>query len=1542
MMIQEFYPSHEMQKLESELWNHAMVRVGHAAYTDRFHELARLVPHLVTPKNRMIEWNGSIKKVEKRVNVEEPNKDNNGRDDNKRTRTVNVFATTVNSIGRENTGTWPKCTTCNSYHAPEGPCRTCFNYNRQGHLAKDCRGVSRNVNPVNARNLTVRACYKCGSTDHIRLACPRLNRAQGLEENHLNQVSPNNKGRGHGNQGNQARGIEPSDLGFGYEIEIASGQLVEIDKVIKGCKLEIEGHVFDIDLIPFGHGSFDVIIGIDWLSNYKAEIIFHKKVVRIPLPDGKVLRVLGERPKEKARFLMGAKVGLPPLREIKFQIELIPGAVSVAKSPYRLAPFELEELSRYHQLRVHEDDILKTAFRTRYGHFKFTIMPFGLTNALAVFMDLMNRFYRPYLDKFVIVFIDDILVYSKTQEEHVEHLSKIEAIKNWKDPRTLTEVRSFLGLVGYYHMFIEKFSKIAKSLTIMTQKCKTFDWGKERELAFQTLKDKLCNAPVLALPDRPKYIVVYCDALGIRLGCVLMQRELFSDYDCEIRYYPGKANVVVDTLSRKERVNPKRVRALNITLHSSIKDRILSAQKEVVDESAGLQRGTAMDFVTKLPRTSSGHDTIWVIVDRLTKSAYFLPMREDYKMDRLARLYLNEIVVRHGVPISIIPDRDIHFTSRGSWDVHLQLVEFSYNNSYHSYVRCASFEAFYGRKCCSPIMWAEVGEGQLIGPELVQETTEKISQIKDRLKAARDRQKSYAEKRRKPLGFSVGDYVLLKVSPSKGVVRFGKKGKLASRFIRPFEIIEKPCEILEREFKKLKRSRIAIVKFIQILYRVDGDDFYENCDELWFIVINNSFWKTGTPTQYLCSYWIGWVRLPSICVVIGADGYAYLEIDRIGGAGVNDGARANDTTGGVENTTRGRSYKEFLNSKPHKMRIEQYFLMTDYSLWEVILNGNSPVPTRLVKGVAQPKLARKNKLKARGTLLMALLDKYQLKFNSHKDAKSLMEAIEKRFGGNTETKKIQKTLLKQQFENFSGSSSKGLDQIHDRLQKLVSQVEIHRVSLSQEDVNLKFLRSLPSEWKTHTLIWQNKTDLEDKSLDDLFNNLKIYESEVKHSSSLGTDSQNLAFVSSTLADSINDSVSVVVNVFAVGAKLSASTLLNIDADDLEEIDLKWQMAMLTMRARKFLQKTGSYDWSYQADEEPTNFALMAFSSSFSNSSSDCKTGLKSVEARLLVYKQNESILEENIKPLNIEVQLRDTALATLRQKLETTEKERDDLNMNKNDSWPPSNLYDRFVPSGGYHAVPPLVSGTFMPPKPDLVFHTPLFDKNEHLAFNVQLSPTKTEQDLPSTLSAPIIEDWVSDSEEDDMPQVTKDVPSFAQSPEHVKSPRHSGLLSPPPMSVAPPVPLRTHSPSKGLKRTKKTCFMCKSKTHLIKDCDFHARRMAQKSYASRDIHKPVSAVKPKFSKTRPNIASHAVSKSKSPLRRPFTLHPSSKPSTSPPRVPAAKPSVVSAAQNNHGKWVWRPKCLVLDHDLRTTSALMTLKQFDYNDALGRSKSVMA
>ncbi|GJV91131.1 putative nucleotidyltransferase, ribonuclease H [Tanacetum coccineum] len=593
-------------------------------------------------------------------------------------------------------------------------------------------------------------------------------------------------------------------------------------------------------------------------------------------------------------------------------------------------------------------------------------MPFGLTNAPAVFMDLMNRVCKPYLDKFVIVFIDDILIYSKNKEEHEKHLkiilellkneqlyakfskcdfwlesvqflghvinnkgvhvdpAKVEAIRNWSAPTTPKEVRQFLGLAGYYRRFIEGFSLISKPLTKLTEKNKKYEWGTEEDEAFQTLKQKLCSAPILALPEGTENFVVYCDASHKGFGAVLMQREkviayasrqlkkheenytthdlelgavvfalrlwrhylygtkctvytdhkslqyildqkelnmrqrrwieLLSDYDCEIRYHPGKANVVADALSRKDR-EPIRVRSLVMTVHTNLPERILKAQTDAMKEenvkaenlgrlikpifetrSDGIQcfegriwlplfgglrdlimheshkskysihpgsdkmyqdlkklywwpnmkaeiatyvskcltyakvkaehqkpsgllqqpkipewkwEKITMDFVLGLPRTPSGYDSIWVIVDRLTKSAHFLPMKKTDSIEKLAQLYLKEIVCKHGVPTSIISDRDSLFTSRfwkslqeamgtqldmrtayhpetdgqsertiqtmedmlracvidfgSSWDRHLPLVEFSYNNSYHASIKAAPFEALYGRKCRSSV-----------------------------------------------------------------------------------------------------------------------------------------------------------------------------------------------------------------------------------------------------------------------------------------------------------------------------------------------------------------------------------------------------------------------------------------------------------------------------------------------------------------------------------------------------------------------------------------------------------------------------------------------------------------------------------------------------------------------------------------------------------------------------------------------------------------------------------------------------------------------
>nr|GEX61815.1 hypothetical protein [Tanacetum cinerariifolium] len=533
-----------------------------------------------------------------------------------------------------------------------------------------------------------------------------------------------------------------------------------------------------------------------------------------------------------------------------------------------------------------------------------------------------------------------------------------------------------------------------------------------------------------------------------------------------------------------------------------------------------------------------------------------------------------------------------------------------------------------------------------------------------------------------------------------------------------------------------------------------------------------------------------------------------------------------------------------------KMRIEQYFLMTDYSLWEVILNGDSPIPTRVVEGVLQPvtpttdeqKLAIKNELKAR--------------------------AIEKSFGGNTETKKVQKTLLKQQYENFTCSHSESLDQIHDRLQKLVSQLEIHGVSLSQEDVSLKFLRSLPSEWKTHTLIWRNKADLKEQSLDDLFNSLKIYEVEVKHASSTGTTTQNLAFGSSPNTDSTTESLSVVASVSAVCAKMHVSSLPNVSSLSNAKgrnlrangptsmgFDMSKVKCYNCHRKGHFAREcrspkdsrrngatepqirtvpvetstsnalvsqcdgVGSYDWSYQADEEPANYGLMAFSSSSSSSN-------------------NES-----------------------------------------DESWPPSSLYDRFQPSDGYHVVPPPYIGTFMPPKPDLVFHTALTAvKTDHPAFTVQLSPTMPEQDLSHTNrpTTPIIEDWVSDSKDESETKAPQIVPSFVQSSEQVKSPRHSVQHVKTSIPAATPKPASPKTTSSGKRRNRKTCFVCKSLDHLRKDCDYHAKKMAQPTTRNH-AHRVLTQSKPVYITVVRPVSADV---------------PQIKTSTSPPRVTAVKAPV--------------------------------------------------
>ncbi|GJX42874.1 putative reverse transcriptase domain-containing protein [Tanacetum coccineum] len=836
--------------------------------------------------------------------------------------------------------------------------------------------------------------------------------------------------------------IIPTALDHDYDVELADEKIIRVNTIIRGCTLNFLNHPFNIDLMPIELGSFDVIIGMDWLAKYHAVSVCDEKIVRIPFGNN-ILIVRGchvflaHVPTKKAEDKSEEKrledvpiiqdfpevfpedlPGIPPIQQVEFQIDLIPGATHVARSPYLLAPSKMKELSDqlqelsdkgfirpnsspsgapvlfvkkkdgsfwvcidyrelnkltvknryplpriddlfdqlqgssvyskidirlgYHQLRVREEDIPKTAFRTRYGHYEFQVMPFGFTNAPAVFMDLMNRMCKPYLDKFVIVFIDDILIYSKSKKEHEEHLNqgihvdpaKIEFIKYWASPKTPKEIRHFLGLVGYYRRFIEGFLKIAKSMTKLTQKKVKFDWGDKQEASFQLLKEKLCSAPILALPEGAENFIVYCDASHKGLGVVLMQNEmviayasrqlkihkknytthdmeleavvfalkiwrhylygtkctvftnhkslqqilhqnklnirqrrwleLLSDYDCEIRYHPGKANTEVRKLEnleaedvggmlvgfkgirkpRKEKLEPRADGTLFLnnrswlTCYSDLRTLIMHEShkskysvypgsnkmyqdmkklywwpnmkvdiatyvskcltclkvKDENQKSLGLLvqpeipqwkwNNITMDFITKLPRTSFQK----ALGTRLDMSIAYHPQTDGQSERTIQTLedMLRACVIDFG----------------NGWDRHLPLIK----------------------------------DVQLTGPEIIHETTEKIIQIKSRIQAAHDRQKSYADVRRKPLEFQVGDKVMLKVLTKVGTIAYKLElPQQLSRVHSTFHVsnlkkclsnepldeihiddklhfVKEPVEILDREVKWLKQSHIPIIK----------------------------------------------------------------------------------------------------------------------------------------------------------------------------------------------------------------------------------------------------------------------------------------------------------------------------------------------------------------------------------------------------------------------------------------------------------------------------------------------------------------------------------------------------------------------------------------------------------------------------------------------------------------------------------------------------------------------------------------------------------
>ncbi|GJY84503.1 putative reverse transcriptase domain-containing protein [Tanacetum coccineum] len=755
--------------------------------------------------------------------------------------------------------------------------------------------------------------------------------------------------------------IPPTTLDINYSVELADGKSLTINTILRGCTLNLQNHLFKIDLLLIELGSFDVIVRIDWMAEHRAEVVCYEKYIRVPYGNDILIiqcersGVKNESRLEKEETEASEKriedmhvvkdfpevfpeefPGLPPIRQVEFHIELIPGAAPIARAPYRLAPAEMKELAK--QIKELSDK------------------------------DLMKRVCKPYLDKFVIVFINDILIYSRNEKEHEEHLKTI------------------LELLKKEELYA-KFSK-----------CEFW------------INTKLCAAPILALLEGSDDFVVYCDASIKGLGAILMQRmkviayasrqlkvhkknytthdlelgavvfalkiwryylygtkcvvftdhkslqhilnkkelnmrqhrwiELLSDYDCEIRCHPRKANVIADALSRKERSEPLRKEAVKIRnieaediggmlkkleartdgtlcldnrswlpcygdtrpliMHESHKskysnhpgsDKMYHDMKMLywwpnmkadiatyvskcltcAKVKAEHQKPSGLLVQPDAPEWKWEKITIdFVIVDSLTNSARFLLMKETDSTEKLARLYLREVVSRYGIPVSIISDRDSHFTSRvwkslhkalgtqldlsiayhpqtdgqsertiqmledmlracvidfgNGWDNHLPLVEFSYNNSYHTSIKAVPFESLYGRKCRSPVCWAKVREAPLTGPEIIHDTTKKIFKIRDRMQAVRDRQKIYADKRRRPLEFEVGDKVMLKVAPWKGVIRFRKCGKLNPHYIGPFLIIERIGPVAYRLELPQELSRVHNVFQVCNLKKCLSDD----------------------------------------------------------------------------------------------------------------------------------------------------------------------------------------------------------------------------------------------------------------------------------------------------------------------------------------------------------------------------------------------------------------------------------------------------------------------------------------------------------------------------------------------------------------------------------------------------------------------------------------------------------------------------------------------------------------------------------------------
>ncbi|XP_070672223.1 uncharacterized protein [Malus domestica] len=462
---------------------------------------------------------------------------------------------------------------------------------------------------------------------------------------------------------------------------------------------------------------------------------------------------------------------LAPQRYTSYE-EMIDEALRVEQTRGAQVFSKIDLCLGYQQLLIRNKDVPKTTFRTRYGHYEFRLMPFGLTNALAAFMDLMNRLFRPYLDRFIIVFIDDILIYFKNQISFLGHVvsaegisvdpKKISAVSTWEQPKNVTEVKSFLGLGGYYRCFVHDFLAIALPLTKLTQKGVNFNWEENCERSFHELKQHLTHAPVLAILDNGDEFEIYSDASLSGLGCVLMQHRKVIAYASrrDLKILRDEALVIGNRLF-------------------VLKDNEV-VKKEILDKAH------ILEYVMHMRSTKLYHN--------IHLFYYWYGMKWD-----TADYW------------------------KGGWDSYLLLIEFAYNNSYHSNISTAPFEALYGKACWTPLCWTKVGELVLVGPKIVDTINTNIQLIKRNLKAAQDRQKSITDRHSRDREYKIDDFIFLKLLPYKGMVRFGKRGKLSPQYIGPYWIMERIGAVAYRLELPLELSQIHDIFHVSLLRKYVPD-----------------------------------------------------------------------------------------------------------------------------------------------------------------------------------------------------------------------------------------------------------------------------------------------------------------------------------------------------------------------------------------------------------------------------------------------------------------------------------------------------------------------------------------------------------------------------------------------------------------------------------------------------------------------------------------------------------------------------------------------